>query len=66
MISLQELIVVDSAFWFGRVADPKIQDSKTTGVRGINEATKNDARVDIVLLNTDDGMGIGQKLPQPS
>ena len=40
------LIVVDNALWFGRVADPKIQDSVTTGVRRINEAMKNDARVD--------------------
>ena len=60
------LIVVDNALWSGRVADPKIQDSATTGVRGINEAMKNDTRVDFVLLNIDDGMGIGQKLPQPS
>ena len=59
------LIVIDNALWYGRVADPKIQDIPTTTIRGLNESLKNDTRVDFLLLNLDDGVGIVQKLERP-
>lgn len=59
------LIVIDNALWSGRVVDPKIQDANTTAVRGLNESLKNDTRVDFLLLNLADGIGIVQKLEPP-
>ncbi len=56
------LIVVDNALWYGRVADPKVQDPDTAGIRKVNREMKEDTRVHFVLLNIADGIGIAQKL----
>ena len=56
------LIVVDNALWGGRVANPKIQEYETATVRQLNARMKDDTRVDFVLLNLSDGIGIAQKL----
>ena len=57
------LIVVDNALWYGRVANPQIQDPDTTGIRRLNDTMKRDTQVEFVLLNIADGIGIAQKLP---
>lgn len=56
------MIVVDNALWRGRVADPSDQRESTTEIRRINDTMLKDARIDFVLLNISDGVGIGQKL----
>ena len=57
------LVVVDNALWDGRVANPQVQDPDTAAIRKLNETMKRDTRVDFVLLNIADGIGIAQKLP---
>lgn len=56
------LIVVDNALWSGRVANPQVQDPHTTSIRQLNDRMQSDKRVDFVLLNLADGIGIAQKL----
>ena len=56
------LIVVDNALRGGRVANPKIQEYDTATIRQLNARMKDDTRVDFVLLNLSDGIGIAQKL----
>ena len=56
------LFVVDNALWYGRVADPSVNDSSTTGIRKINELMKSDPWVDFTLVHVGDGTGIAQKL----
>ena len=56
------LIVIDNALWGGQVVDQKIQDEETVTLRELNKTLKNDTRVDFLLLNLADGVGIVQKL----
>ena len=56
------LVVVDNAIWLGKVADPACCDKDTLGVRELNLQMKNDARVEYVLLNVSDGVGIACKI----
>ena len=56
------LIVIDNALWGGRVVDQTIQDKQTIALRELNKTLKNDTRVDFLLLNLADGIGIVQKL----
>lgn len=56
------VIVVDNALWSGMVANPAKLDEYTIAIRSLNEQMKEDPRVDYVLLNFADGVGIAQKL----
>ena len=56
------LIVVDNALWGGRVANPAEQDDETVAIRRMNDVMLKDSRIDFVLLQICDGIGIGQKL----
>ena len=56
------LIVVDNVLWSGRVADPDYQDKDTLSIRTLNVRMKSDTRVDYVMLDTEDGIGIACKL----
>ena len=56
------LIVIDNALWGGQVVDQKFQDQQTITLRELNKTLKNDTRVDFLLLNLADGIGIVQKL----
>ena len=56
------VFIVDNALWYGRVADPAIQDKETTGVREINYFMRDNPSVEHVLLDTSDGIGLGIKL----
>jgi predicted O-methyltransferase YrrM len=55
------LVVVDNALWSGHVADASHQDESTATIRAINSRMKTDARVDYVLLNVSDGIGMACK-----
>ena len=55
------MIVVDNALWHGAVADPANNDENTNAVREINRLMSEDERVEFVLLNIADGLGIAVK-----
>ena len=62
LLRIGGLVVVDNALWHGKVADPAEQDLDTCAIRSLNTAMASSARVDFVLLNLADGIGIGQKM----
>ena len=55
------LFVVDNALWDGKVAIGSVNDEDTEGIRKINRMMADDERVDFVLLNVVDGIGIAVK-----
>ncbi|MFE2727300.1 O-methyltransferase [Kitasatospora sp. NPDC059327] len=57
------LLVVDNTLFFGRAADPDMQDPDTAGVRELNAALHTDDRVDISLLTVADGITLVRKRP---
>ena len=56
------LVVVDNALWSGSVADTSDQRGSTIAIRRLNDVMLKDSRIDFVLLQVSDGIGIGQKL----
>lgn len=56
------LVVVDNALYHDLVADPSDQSDATVTIRRMNDAMLKDPRIDFVLLQVSDGIGIGQKL----
>ena len=57
------MIVVDNALWSGQVVDPsKHNDLKTTTIQQLNDLMLNDNRIEYLLLQVSDGIGIGLKL----
>ena len=56
------LFVVDNALWGGSVADTSDQRGSTIGIRRMNDVMLKDSRIDFVILQVSDGIGIGQKL----
>lgn len=55
------LFVVDNALWSGKVADSANVDEETEGIRKINRLMCDNEEVEFLLLNIDDGVGIGLK-----
>ena len=56
------VIVVDNALWDGRVSIPSSNEDSTIAIRRLNEKMCNDPRVEYMLLNFADGIGIARKL----
>ncbi len=56
------VIVVDNDLWGGKVANPANNSEETVSIRELNKKMKNDPRVDYMLLNIADGVGVAQKL----
>ena len=56
------LVVVDNALYYDLVADPSDQSDSTVTIRRMNDTMLKDPRIDFVLLQVSDGIGIGQKL----
>lgn len=56
------MIVVDNALWNGKVADADNQTEETVAIRELNKKMRDDPRVDYMLLNIADGVGIARKL----
>ena len=50
------LIAIDNMLWYGRVANPDIQDNRTQRIRALNEKVRNDQRVTMSLLPVGDGL----------
>lgn len=55
------LIVIDNVLWSGRVADPEIQDNRTTKIRAFNEKLHQDQRVSLSLVPIADGLTLARK-----
>lgn len=56
------LILVDNVLWYGRVADPAMnEDSRTQAIKQINQQIYHDDRVQISLIPIGDGLTIARK-----
>jgi caffeoyl-CoA O-methyltransferase len=55
------LILVDNVLWFGRVADPAVEDDQTRAIRAFNDLVAADPRVDCVMLAVSDGLTLARK-----
>jgi len=55
------LIAVDNTLWYGRVADPEVQDNRTKRIRALNEKVRDDQRVTMSLLPVGDGLLLAVK-----
>ena len=54
-------MVVDNTLWYGRVLDALSENSQTRSIRRLNAKVGADARVDLCMLPTSDGMTIVRK-----
>ena len=60
------LILIDNVLWYGRVADPNMDnDKRTQTIKNINHQIHNDPRVQISLIPIGDGLTIARKIPKP-
>lgn len=55
------LIVLDNTLWYGRVADPRVNDVDTKAIRALNRKLKDDQRVDISMIPMADGITLARK-----
>jgi predicted O-methyltransferase YrrM len=56
------LILVDNVLWYGRVADPAMDDDKRTqAIKQLNQQIYHDDRVQISLIPIGDGLTIARK-----
>ncbi|HVN43329.1 MAG TPA: class I SAM-dependent methyltransferase [Steroidobacteraceae bacterium] len=55
------LIAIDNTLWSGRVADAAVTDTSTRAIRALNEALRDDERVDMSLLPIGDGLTLARK-----
>uniref|UniRef100_A0ACD5ZV00 Uncharacterized protein n=1 Tax=Avena sativa TaxID=4498 RepID=A0ACD5ZV00_AVESA len=64
LVRVGGLIVMDNVLWYGRVADPLVNDSKTVSIRDFNKKLLEDKRVNISMVPIGDGMTICRKLEE--
>ncbi|XP_062196393.1 uncharacterized protein LOC133899420 isoform X2 [Phragmites australis] len=62
LVRVGGLIVMDNVLWYGRVADPLVDDQRTISIRNFNKKVLEDKRVDISMVPIGDGMTICRKL----
>jgi len=55
------LIAIDNTLWYGRVADPEVQDNRTKRIRALNEKIRDDKRVTMSLVPIGDGVMLAIK-----
>ncbi|XP_059069895.1 uncharacterized protein LOC131050876 isoform X2 [Cryptomeria japonica] len=55
------LIVIDNVLWYGRVANPQIDDKRTNSIRDFNKLIYNDKRVTTSMIPIGDGMTLCRK-----
>ena len=56
------LIAIDNTLWYGKVADPAVDDDDTRALRSLNDKLHRDARVALSLLPVGDGLTLALKL----
>lgn len=57
------VIAIDNVLWYGKVADPSVDDKTTQALRELNDFLCDDARVDMTLVPVGDGLTLCTKLP---
>ncbi|XP_038891201.1 O-methyltransferase MdmC-like isoform X5 [Benincasa hispida] len=61
LVRVGGLIVIDNVLWYGKVADPMVNDKKTDSIRRLNKKIMEDNRVRISMVPIGDGITICQK-----
>ena len=56
------LIILDNMLWYGKVADPKVNDRATQMIRQVNNKIHQDTRVSMSLIAVGDGLCLARKL----
>ncbi len=56
------LVAIDNVLWYGRVADPQVQDNSTKSIRAFNQKLHEDARVSLSMVPIGDGLTLARKL----
>jgi predicted O-methyltransferase YrrM len=54
------VILADNVLWSGRVADPKVTDAHTEGLRAYARLIAGDERLDSVILTIGDGLAVSR------
>jgi predicted O-methyltransferase YrrM len=54
------VILADNVLWSGRVADPKVTDADTEGLRAYARRIARDERLDSVILTIGDGLAVSR------
>ncbi|KAM3211187.1 hypothetical protein ACQJBY_064786 [Aegilops geniculata] len=62
LVRVGGLIVMDNVLWYGRVAEPLVNDPKTISIRDFNKKLLEDKRITISMVPIGDGMTICRKL----
>jgi predicted O-methyltransferase YrrM len=55
------VVALDNMLWHGTVADPRVKDRATLGLRKLNAKIRADKRVDAALLTVGDGLMVVRK-----
>uniref|UniRef100_A0A7S3QL53 Caffeoyl-CoA O-methyltransferase n=2 Tax=Dunaliella tertiolecta TaxID=3047 RepID=A0A7S3QL53_DUNTE len=55
------LIAVDNVLFYGKVADPTVEDKATAALRAFNDQVINDQRVSLSIIPVGDGMALCRK-----
>lgn len=55
------LIAIDNVLWSGQVADPQVQDNRTTAIRTFNQSLYQDERISLSMLAIADGLTLALK-----
>eukprot|EP00959_Pyramimonas_sp_CCMP1952_P013485 284473-Pyramimonas_sp.AAC.1 len=55
------LIALDNVLWYGRVADPEVNDKQTVAIRELNDKLVCDERISFTLLPVGDGVSLCRK-----
>jgi len=58
------LIAIDNVLWFGKVADPQVQDNRTKKIRALNRKLHGDERINLSLVPIGDGLTLAFKLTE--
>ncbi len=61
LVRVGGLIIFDNMLWYGKVADPSVQDAETVALRALNAKLRNDDRVFNSLIAVGDGMQLAIK-----
>ncbi|MDZ8186576.1 MAG: class I SAM-dependent methyltransferase [Nostoc sp. ChiSLP02] len=55
------VIAIDNVLWYGKVADPQVQDNATKKIRAFNQKLHQDGRVNLSLIPIGDGLTLALK-----
>ena len=56
------LLLVDNTLWYGRVADPAVEDENTVALRRFNRALAADPRYEVTMVPVGDGLTVARRI----